>query len=88
MIDLTVNIEPQTRGGINPHTGEYCRCKVDGFEGSIIIMQQNPPIGMPSMLEWRHIQADTMREVAEKQLLMLNALKDDIDKMIAKIKID
>ena len=86
MVDITVNIEPQTRSGINPRTGEIGCVKVDGFEGSIIIVPQIRPIGMAPMLEFRHIQGKTMKDVAEKQVIMLNALKTDIDKMIAKIE--
>ena len=87
MVDITVNIEPQTRSGINPRTGEIGSVKVDGFEGSIIIVPQVQTIGFPNLLEFRHIQGETMKEVAEKQVIMLKALKADIDKMIAKIEL-
>ena len=86
MVDITVNIEPQTRSGINPRTGEIGSVKVDGFEGSIIIVPQVQTIGLHNLLEFRHIEGETMKEVAEKQVIMLNALKADIDKMIAKIE--
>lgn len=87
MIDITVNIEPLFRGGINQATGELGSYRIEGFEGSITIVPQNPVMGLPNLLEWRHIQGKTMKEVAERQLIMLNNLKADIDKMIEKIKI-
>ena len=86
MIDITLNIEPHVRGGINPVTGEWCLSKAEGYDGSIIIVQQNPQAGMSPILEWRHIEGDTMRDVAERQLIMLNAMKADIDKMIDEVE--
>ena len=86
MIDITVNIEPLIRGGINQATGELGSYRLEGFEGSITIVPQQPLMGLPNLLEWRHIQGKTMKEVAERQLVMLNKLKADIDKMIVMIE--
>lgn len=88
MIDITLNIEPKIRGGINPLTGEWCLSKAEGYAGSIIVEQPNQQVqnGMYPILEWHHIEGETMRDVAECQLIMLDAMKADIDKMIAEVK--
>lgn len=86
MIDITVNIEAQIRSGINLTSGEWGTCKLYGYEGSIIIVPQNPQMGLPNLLEWRHIKGQTMQDVARRQLIMLNSLKADVEKMIEKIE--
>ena len=86
MIDITVNIEPLTRSGVNPVTGAFETCRIDGWEGSIIIVQQAQLMGLPNLLEWGHIHGQTMQDVARRQLIMLNSLKADIEKMIEKIE--
>lgn len=86
MIDITVNIEPLMMSGINQFTGELGSYRIEGYEGSITITPQVPLMGLPNLLEWRHIRGRTMQDVARSQLIMLNTLKADIDKMIEKIE--